>query len=239
MNRLFKILLVSVVLITSALLFAGCKQQIQGGGNIVRKEIEVAPFSVLEASGGYRVYLTHGAKEKVIVEADSALFEYLHIRSTGRKLQLRSQRIDFTEVHLRVYITFTHLDRISLSGASEVVGHEQLSFNRLSIKCSGASNVDLELNAQRLNVELSGASQANLNGTADRLQADLSGSSKFYASGFLVNHARVATSGASHASLHVAGKLDARASGASSITYYGNPDVSSSISGASTVNRIN
>lgn len=229
---------IAVVIIAAALFLTGCDHHVSGSGNIVRKELSVAPFSAIEASGTYQIHLAHGARQEVIVEADSTIIDYLRIATKGRKLQLHLARVDFTDAHLKVFITFTDLDRIYLSGATELESYEPLTFNRLSIKCSGAASVGLQLNAQRLTIELSGAGNTDLKGTTDRLQADLSGASKMFASGLLVNQARVSTSGASHVAIHIAGRLDARATGASSIAYYGNPDVTSAVSGAATVTRI-
>jgi hypothetical protein len=84
---------------------------------------------------------------------------------------------------------------------------------------------------------VSGASYLYMYGEGDELRADLSGASVLKAFHYPVTTADINASGASDAHVSVQQELNAVASGASVITYRGNPAVTSEISDSSTVRQ--
>jgi len=83
---------------------------------------------------------------------------------------------------------------------------------------------------------LSGASHASLKGTAGNLRLNVSGASHADLEELQIKDANVDVDGASHATVHPSGNLQARASGASSVQYAGQPaNVDKQTSGASSV----
>ena len=90
--------------------------------------------------------------------------------------------------------------------------------------------------AWALNLEISGASTATLTGSAKQLSVRASGASRTNLTDLVTADAVLDVSGASSASLNVTGKLDASASGASSVRYTGKPTLGrQNTSGASSI----
>ena len=103
----------------------------------------------------------------------------------------------------------------------------------LTINASGASEIEIgSVELDELFLDASGASQVSIEGTAGHLRADASGASNIALFGVEADEAEVDVSGASEAELTVLGRLEARASGASSVRYRGDPTVSSATSPA-------
>jgi len=70
------------------------------------------------------------------------------------------------------------------------------------------------------------------------MTADVSGASRFNLGGFMVNNADVTFSGASNGTVNLSGKLDANLSGASKLSYIGEPTMGNvNTSGASTLSK--
>ena len=106
-----------------------------------------------------------------------------------------------------------------LSGASEVTGNIAISGDA-QFNLSGASRVELEGSANDVIIRASGASNLKL--------AD-----------FSVHNADVSLSGASDATVNLDGRLDADLSGASNLSYIGEPTMGDiDISGGSELENI-
>jgi DUF4097 and DUF4098 domain-containing protein YvlB len=103
-----------------------------------------------------------------------------------------------------------------ISGASRVSGSIEIADGRFNI--SGASSIDLEGYAGDISIETSGASHANLTNLP-------------------VSNAAVNISGASVVTVNASGTIDGNVSGASRLTYLGNPALTIEMSGDSTVDR--
>jgi hypothetical protein len=85
---------------------------------------------------------------------------------------------------------------------------------------------------------MSGASKVELNGEANNLTIDSSGASKINAENLKVANAAIDVSGASHVTVNATEEIKAEASGASKVSYLGEPkNVIKNTSGASSVKQ--
>ena len=122
---------------------------------------------------------------------------------------------------------------ISCSGASNMDG-TSIRFAEMKITLSGASDATISGQGGRLNCELSGASKLRISGEADDAMLRLSGASDFSGPDLVVKDARIEATSASKVDFgEVEGELTARGSGASKITYRGNPSSGGSLSASS------
>ncbi|HEY79316.1 MAG TPA: DUF2807 domain-containing protein [Dehalococcoidia bacterium] len=111
---------------------------------------------------------------------------------------------------------------LEVSGAS-TMNLRQLYTGDTAFDISGASEVTGDIAANNMQLELSGASTVRLKGLADSLSTDGSGASHLELADLEVGNANVTLSGASDATINLAGRLDADLSGASTLEYIGEP----------------
>lgn len=88
---------------------------------------------------------------------------------------------------------------------------------------SGASEATGSLKAASTAIDITGASKIQLSGSGGNLQLTGSGASGAALNGFKIQDADIALSGASQAELDIDGRLNVSLSGASELTYGGNP----------------
>jgi len=212
---------------------------INGNGNVVKQDREVSAFSGIDVGGKYEIVLTQGEKESLSIEADENLLEYIETKVKDGVLYINSTESIGKCKALVVNITFKELDNLDLSGACDVWAEEKLAFDRLEMECSGASEIDLKINATYIEFDFSGASEIKLEGEAGEIDLDCSGASEFYAEEFEVENYTIDCSGASSCRLFVTNKLDVESSGASSIRYKGNPQIiNKDVSGAASIKEM-
>lgn len=215
--------------VTMALLgFAGCTLTLDvdvppdgavvvGSGTVVKDVRPVGGFHGVLVDGGIHVRITRTGRERVELTGDDNLLP--HVRTDVRDGLLRVGPVPGVELrptgNLLVVVEAGAVDRIDSSGASAL---------------------DVDVGAVRaLVVSLSGATTMTAKGSSDRLHLVLSGASVFHGADFCADSADVIASGASSVLVGVKNRLRAWVSGASSVRYIGNPDVESSVSGASSI----
>lgn len=226
-------------LFPAVIAFAGCEyiSGVQGNGKVKSEERSVDSFDQISVGGAFDVYLTQGNTESLRVEADENLLPLIETNVSNGRLEIRSRQNIGEAKKLSVYVTFRELNQIEASGACEIKNEGQLNLGTLSLNGSGASEIDLTLQADKIEGEYSGASEVELQGVADVCDFQLSGASELDSPELTVRLMTIDLSGASEAEVQVTESLKVDASGASSVVYTGDPAVDQHTSGASSVRK--
>ncbi|MER3497800.1 MAG: hypothetical protein C4308_03760, partial [Chitinophagaceae bacterium] len=166
----------------------------------------VSSFHAIQVSNAFDVYLTQGDEEAVAISAAEDKYKQniitevkdgvLKVKYEHQGLNLRGNK------KLKVYISFKHIDEISLSGACDLYQMSSIKEDDLKITLSGASdwngNDDKglgKLEVKNLKVNLSGASDLKISGNAQNLEMEVSGASDFKAFGFSADYCKAEASG--------------------------------------------
>ncbi len=196
-------------------------------------------FHGINVSSAFDVYLSQSNDEAVAVSAastkdrdmitveikDGILYVGLH----------KNTKWNNGNKKLRAYISFKQIDKLTVSGACDVLVTGIIKADILTVKQSGASDFKGKLNVEKLYIDLSGASDMSVTGTATRLFVEASGASDFKGYDLITETCEAKASGASDIKITVNKELSAEASGASDVKYKGNGtirDIKSSGSGS-------
>ncbi len=152
-------------------------------------------------------------------------------RKTG--LNIKKIRRHRMEIEIRT----NNLKELDLAGASKTDISAQFDLSRLDVDLSGASRLTLNGTVGKLEADISGASEISLLNRVTEIDADISGASSLHAFDADAENAYLDLSGASKAKVTVTKLLDVEASGASTVTYKGNPSVKTRLTGASKVTK--
>ena len=252
------IMLVSVLI--SAALFMGCSTTTPG--NVVTEEKDFSNFTRVDVSGTFNVEITQSDSFSTVITADTSFYDYVEVAKSGDTLKIfLNPRHTFTDFTLRARtleakITMPALYGLRLSGASKgavsgfksshdftlaVSGASSMNLNDIQVgnvelEISGASKVNGKIDAGNVNLKISGASQVELEGLANNFVLEASGASKVNLADCPLENANASLSGASEATVHLKGRLDADLSEASRLYFQGNPIMGDfSVTGASTI----
>lgn len=210
---------------------------VKGNGNVETTNRQVESFSGIQVSGAINVFVKLGEVQSVQLTADANLLPLIKTTVSGGELVIRTNKSVTTYEKLNVYIVIPRLKSVKLNGASTCSSQGLIKSDNLEIEVSGASEVNMEVECSDLELELSGASEITLKGTAENVEIEASGASDVKAYSLIAESADIDASGASDVKITVKNKIDAEASGASSISFKGNPqEVRQSNSGASSIN---
>jgi hypothetical protein len=217
----------------------GIGRSVTGSGNLVTLEQPFEDFQRVDISHAFQAEVTQGETYSVVVTIDDNLAEYLDVRVVGDTLQVgfdRNGPFTMRNTTMRAQITMPELTGVASSGASQVRVSGFASDKDLSVDVSGASTVRGQIDAGDLRADVSGASRLELTGQGKNGDITASGASQANLSGFRMEDVTADASGASRAEVYASGRLDAEASGASTVLYSGDPTLGrTNTSGASTI----
>ena len=204
----------------------------------------VGEFIGIKVSGGIDVYLSQSDEYALAVSASTQKMKddivtnvvdsILVISYNSRNVGMKEKR------YLRAYISFKTLQSIEGSGACDLNIQETFQSPVLRLTLSGACDLKGKLAIEDMDAKLSGASTAKITGKIINLKLEASGASDLKNYGILVENLVATLSGASDVKVSISNSLSVKASGASSLSYTGDPSkVDVNASGASSVKQRN
>ena len=242
MKKAMVAILVAVLLPVG--LSAGCAGVLTGSGNVETRQFNFSDFNKVEVGSAFEFDIVQSTSYGISITADDNLFEHIDVFKSGETLKIRLKMVSLHwPVTLKAAVSMPQLRGLDISGASkgnvssfsstenldaEVSGASSLelvdiSAGDIELDVSGASKVTGDLSAGNVNFDVSGASTVLLEGSASNIVADASGASRVKLGGLTVNNADISLGGASSGTVNLSGKLDADLSGASKLSYIGEP----------------
>ncbi len=228
-------------------------------GGVATREFDFSDFTNVEVGSVFRVEITRSDSYQVSITASARLFDYIDVTKSGNTLKISVKSHHFGgRTNREVRIAMPMLKKLRLSGATKGTVTGFSSQEDFGLNLSGASVLDIDMEAGKTELEvsgaskvsgtvrvgdaeftLSGASSAKLSGSANNVVLNAWGASRLDLADFTLSDTSVSLKGASRATCgECRGNLDLDLSGASRFDYGGNPTVHNiNVSGASTVSH--
>lgn len=220
------LIIAALLLILTSCVDGQFYRTVRGNGNVVKKERPASYFDGISVSTGIDVYLSQGNGEKIIVEADENLHDYLVTEVKDRTLRIYFDNVSIRSAERkRVYVTMKDVTKLKTSSAGDIIGETPVKCGDILLESSSAGNIRLELYARNVNVKISSSGDISLTGEAETLNADLSSAGDLNAWDFKVKDADIDVSSAGDADIYVTHKLVARVSSAGDVRYAGEPEI--------------
>jgi hypothetical protein len=226
-----------VAAIAASVCLSSCYTEDPGPIQQYEKQFSEVDFDRLEMGDAFNITVTRSNLFEITASGDRRNVEDLIVKKEGSTLVVRFAENRNRKHDTKIDIKMPLLASANFSGASDsnISGFEDLE--RLDIDLSGASVCQLDVTVGHVNTRVSGASYLYMYGEGEEIVADLSGASVLKAFHYPVSQVDIKASGASDGHVNVKDKLDVVASGASVVTYRGEPVVTSDVSGASSVHQ--
>jgi hypothetical protein len=210
-----RITIISIAIVT---MVAGCfRPGIKGDGVIKTEDRLISDFTKVVIVGGYKVKWSSG-KPALNISADQNLLPLIKTAVSGHTLRIDSQENLRPSKGITIILSSPSLADVRLNGGN-------------SFQAEKISGYDL-------NIESTGASDITIDGSVTKLEANLIGASKLDAKSLQTKTATLSLVGASDANVTVSDTLSVSATGASAVTYSGNPKtVEKNITGAGSIRQ--
>jgi Putative auto-transporter adhesin, head GIN domain len=227
-----------LVLLFTIFTLTACDQT-TGSGHIVTETRKVGNFDAISVGGSFEVEVKMGDAISVRVEADDNIMKYIETRVSGNTLKIETEDLhNYSDVHMKIFITVPSLSRISASGSAEVIADNILtSSSKLTFKASGSSSIRAEVNASEIETDASSSASISLSGKTKTHKTEASSSADIKTFDLLSENTTANVSSSASIEVHASVSLNARASSSGSIDYKGAAVVNKSESSSGTVEK--
>ncbi len=210
-----------------------------GSGNIVTKSRSVGSFNGISVGGDFEVEVKIGPATEVTVEADDNIMRYIEITNSGNILKIRTEDLhNYSNVHMKVYITTPVLTSIKASASAEVKVNGILTgTDKLSFRASSSASIDAEVDAPEIETDASSGGSVSISGKTKNHNAEASSGAEIKTWDLLSEHTKVSASSGANAKVHASISLKATGSSGADITYHGAAAVTNSLSSGASVQK--
>jgi len=233
--KVFGLLIIGLFLINACGLstIQDSREEITGSGNVITESREVSGFDSVSHTGIGRVIITQGDMESLTIEADDNLLEHITSEVKNGTLELGFNENVRFESTSSITFTVGAKDIVELgSTGTGLIEIDDLDTENLRIMKSGTGSISIgTLTANDLMVNADGTGDIELAGTVANQELDLKGTGDYDAPDLESQTASVGVTGTGSVVLWVLDSLDVEIVGISKVNYYGNPNVTQSITG--------
>lgn len=200
-------------------------------------------FSKLEVSGAFEIRIIKSNTYSVKVEGEDKDISRTKTTINGDKLVISYDKegkgYDKNSSKITITVQTPALNGLTCSGAVEVKSSDVFEAEKFELKTSGATEVELGINAKLLISKFSGATEVELKGKVDIHALEMTGASELEAIGLEVSKYAIESKGAADCKIFVTDELAVSGSGASSIKYKGSPSkVTKDSRGATDISKL-
>ncbi len=191
---------------------------VKGSGVNKTEPREVGKFSSVQVGGAMTLEITVGRSPSLQVSGDDNIVPLVKTEVQGDRLVIKTDKPYRTSEPLKVTLSTPQLTMVGISGAAQA-------------KVDGLASAAFQL-------KISGAARAELSGQVGRLEVEGSGACKVDAVKLPAGTVMVDLSGAGKLDVNAVEKLMVKISGAASVRYKGDPQVTQEISGVGKVKKL-
>jgi hypothetical protein len=207
-KKLLPLFLAGALFITDASLRA------QSGISSEKRQTEA--FSGIEAGGAVNIILTQGETSAVVVETETDNLPKVETKVKDGRLVITTKGIRKT-AGIKVFITSPVTEHLDIYGAATVKGQGSLSGGKLTLKASGAANINLDIYYDEVFSDVSGAATLQLSGEASGHHTNVSGAGNLGAAALKTVTTRATASGAGSATVNASLEVISSTSGAGTV----------------------
>jgi len=234
-NTLAKLSTLSIL--TASIAVSSCNTEDPGPLQETEKKYAIVDFDRIEMGSGFHIDVKQSGSFRVKAEGDRRNIDDLEVFKSGSTLIVKYKDNGNRTHETHIAIEMPVLNGANFSGGSESEIKDFESDGTLELVVSGGSVSQVDAGYRVVRGVVSGASSLVMRGLGDEVNVEVSGASSLVAFDYPVRQAKLTVSGASHAKVTVTDDLDVTASGTSALLYRGSPTVTSSVTGASSVQK--
>ena len=235
-NYMKKIIFCFCLLMSASLLFA--QKTIYDANAILR---EGKGYTAIEVSDGIDLFISYGDEAIAVSASEDKYRDKIKTVVENGVLKISYDEKGFswnTKRNLKAYVSFKKLAALSASGGSDIVVEGSIKTDNLDIDISGGCDFKGRVEVNKLTVDQSGGSDVDISGKATKVIINASGGSDFNGYSLVTDFCDAEASGGSDIEITANKEINAKATGASDISYKGSASlIGTKSSGASNVSK--
>jgi len=183
-------------------------------------------FRKINSGGEIEIVLIRGSEETAKITAKNVPLKDIRTEVRGGELLIDMEYKKYAgnnNKSIKIELTYIQLESIKISGAGSLTAESTIKAPNLSIRVSGAGNINIPVETLDLKADVSGAGNLTIKGKADKQNIEVSGAGNYKGFELATLNTTTRISGAGNVDVFVTGALEGRISGAGGIRYKGSP----------------
>ncbi len=219
-----KILILPVAIVFITGLINSCSMFCEKGkGGVTTRNVDISDFDKIEISGRAKVFLEQSQTTSVSYKIDSNLVDLIKFEVSGSKLEIYESKCISKTTAYEIYISTPNLYFLGLSESVALAGKNIIMSEKIYIKTSGVSSVDLKMNIDKIEIDARDKSSLKVSGRALDMDIDAEDASKLDASSLQTKKVYVDISQSAVCELNVSDKIKGDVADSGKLFYKGNP----------------
>ena len=224
-------------LILWTLSLISCRPAIKGEGNIVKEERDQQDFTKIELDLSANVTIFIADSFSVLVCAQPNLLEYIETNLEKSTLEIRSDRNIKGTKPIDIIITCPSLEALNINGSGDIKVINPFTTKEIRFEITGSGNIYANLNAETIQSEINGSGEIHLMGRSADHRLEINGSGDAYTADMEAEKCRVTINGSGDAEVYATSRLIAKIVGSGNITYSGQPELTTEITGSGEIKK--
>lgn len=203
-----------------------------------QRAFRLTPFATLELDLPARYVIREGNAASARVRGDSEIIDRIVFEQHDDRVQVYIPGSVTIQGQLVIEIDTVDLKELVVNGAGHVEAHG-FTGSKFSLSLSGAPEVKLTgLDVDKLRVDMQGSGTVQASGRASDERMKIAGSGEYRAADLAADKVDIKLEGAGNVQVMARERLYVRMSGAGTVRYRGEPEVSKNIDGTGSVDRM-
>lgn len=195
---------------------------VNGKGNVIEQEIQIAEFTSLTLKNGWEIELIPSDENKMLITANENLMEELRYDNTKGELLIEAENNIGKANKKLIQLFYTEpIKQIKASSGVYLHSASPLKATNLNTSISSGSMIKLNLDVEDLTVKSSSGANILLSGKSQYTEIEASSGSGINALELISKEAKAKTSSGSSLKLNVSEVLSAESSSGGVIKYEG------------------
>ncbi len=219
-------------------MFAACRPDFDGTGEVVTDVRNVNSFSALDVRGHSDVQIVNDSRSFIEVIGYANIIQTLTSRVSGATLIIDHAGGYVANDNIRVVVHVPYFNSVALNGSANVIGDDYTDFGpTLTVTNTGSGNIALHGAANNSEIVQRGSGDVQLYGSTGVLNILKTGSGYFYGFDYSAGTAEVAQGSSGEVRVKVYQRLQGSLDGSGDIVYLGNPSISVARNGSGVLRR--
>ena len=203
-----------------------------------QRAVRLQPFSTLELDLPARYVVRESGVASALMRGPSEVIDRIVLEQHDDNVRVYVPGSITIQGQLVIEIDVVGLKELVVNGAGQVNGHG-FSGSEFSLRLSGSPEVKLTgLDVDKLRVEMQGSGSVEASGRASTERMRMAGSGQYRATDLGADKVDARLEGAGSAEVFAREKLYVHISGSGRLRYRGDPELSKSVDGSGTVERM-
>jgi len=231
----------TLLIILVPLFFTSC-EKVKGKGDVITETRNTGTFSVIDLDMEATVWFTPAPDYLLKISGQQNILDVVVTQIEGSRLVIKVKNGVVLGKHepVKVWVTAPAVSKLNISGSGDINQEDTWTGGDLYLNISGSGNISMDsVAASRLFATISGSgSMKAVTGQFDREELSISGSGSIDLRYVPCELVYTVTNGSGTTYVHAIQVLDVTISGSGDIWYYGEPSVSTHISGSGSVRKL-